>query len=160
MKKLTVILIAFIGCVYVAPYPPDWGPPSDQYLSGAYLNTGITDPKSEKRGFNAYRLQSLFWYEPNFNADIIKIDEEGSNFRISALAGNEVLSELLLAKKEGVLSFERLASTKSGDPYKAIYKFFRTRSGLVADVDIISGGIFFIPMVGRDRIWILYHAAK
>ena len=105
MKKLAVIFIAFIGCVYVAPYPPNWGPPSDQHLSGAYLNTGITDPKSEKRGFNAYRLQSLFWHEPNFNADIIRIDEEGSNFKISALAGNEVLSELFLTKKEGILSF-------------------------------------------------------
>jgi hypothetical protein len=151
--------LILLSCVHDAPLPPEWDGLQDSNLNGVYRNIGIIDKISEKLGLAPYPLQTYFWDTHGFYAGRISITQKGKALKIDAYDNDKIVASADLISADNGIIINKSGSVR-GDTYKATYRLWRNANGLVAEIDIISTGIFFIPLVGRDRVWIFYPEVK
>jgi hypothetical protein len=139
--------------------PPEWGRLEISDLTGVYRNTGFIDKSSESLGLTPYPLYSYFWPIPELDTDAISLKQKDGMVEIQALKRNTAIAFTYYALVSNQFEIKRSGSV-NGDLYTANYRFWRNAYGLIAEVDIISAGMFFLPGIGRDRVWIIYHEIK
>ncbi len=143
------------GCVYIQPYPEEWGKRSLHSIAGTYSNAGNIDQESKKLGYNSYNLHRIFWDKPNFNPDHIEIIQDNKNIHVHALENGQIIAKKVYAYKPGEFTIER-SGTDKGAVYHDQYRFWKTANGLVVESDSSGVTFFILPLVGGDKTWLLY----
>jgi hypothetical protein len=137
------------GCSHQQASYPDWGPLTQDSLTGEYCNTGTSDPETAKQFMAVRKLNDFFFPKGKLNATTVKLEEHHGKVTVSALYGFSVVATIELQLSEGKLIITR-DGDQEGVTYRVVEKFYRNKKGLVVETTTITTGIFAIAPETRN----------